>query len=38
MKILQKILGLFGLVVIKRKSKSVYFDCNKVKFVRYTKK
>ena len=37
MKILQKILGLFGLVVVKEKSKSVYRDCNGVKFVRYRK-
>ena len=37
MKILQKIVGLFGFVVIKKKSKAVYRDCNGVKFVRFTK-
>jgi hypothetical protein len=37
MKILQKLIGLFGFVVIRKTSKAVYRDCNGVKFVRFTK-
>ena len=37
MRILQKILGLFGLTVVKRKRKGTYVDYKGVKYVRFTK-
>lgn len=38
MKILQKILGLFGLTIIRQVKNSVYRDCKNAKFVKFIKK
>ena len=37
MRILQKILGLFGFIVIKQKRRTVFKDCDGAKYVRFSK-